>query len=84
MLRVQSTPAMLDQRGRHRSNPADNWKSQGNAIDPQRIRLSRQPQEDSIQLAPSTGRAGHSQWPSSGSGVSSRTASIDRDQPHAR
>lgn len=79
MLRVQSTPAMLDQRGRHRQNPVDNWKSPVNAVDPSRIRVSRQPADDNIQLGPGSGRAGYSHWQCSG-GAGSRTASTDRDQ----
>ena len=84
MLRVQSTPAMSDQHGRHRAGPADGWKSPGNAVDSQRTRRSRQTHEDANQLGPSGGRTAYPQLSGNGSGVSSRTASTDRDQLLAR
>jgi translation initiation factor 4G len=82
LLRVQSTPIISEQRLRHRGS-VDNWKSPSSAIDASKIRVTRQPTEDNIQLGPGNGRLNFAQWQSGSSGGSSsvsRTPSADREQ----
>lgn len=79
----QSSLCSSDQRNRHRSNQtqaASTWKSPGNVIDVSRIRLTRQPVDENVQLGPSGGRGVNSQWNCSTVGTIGRTVSSDREQ----